>query len=131
MPTKKNRVMLSFNDKELQKLEKLASKNGQTKSRYVVNLMNQKGRPWVKFKETDIEKILQCLNCLSDIDNQVRGIATNINQYQHTINQFKAAGKTAEAAKMAAFQPPQWVEVPKIHKQLVETIKELTKYVSC
>lgn len=130
MATKKKRIAISFDDKQLQQLMKLTAELHKSKTEVVVDLLNKKGRPTIKYREVDTEKINACLVELQNIDNQLRGIANNINQYQHTINQYTAAGKVDAAAKMAAFQPLQWSKIPEIHDLLQKTIKELTKDVN-
>lgn len=129
MATSKKRITVSLGDKEVAKLLKLTTEWQQSKSEIVARLLNRKGRPYVRYREIDIEKIEQCMAELQKINNQISGMANNYNQYMHTINQLKAQGKMDQAAQFAAQVPLGVVRLDATLDELTNTMRGLTRHV--
>lgn len=137
MSTTKNRIMISLNDNDLTKLENKAKEKHTTKSEIVADFLSRKQykkenreRHKKVYRELDSKKINECLKQLQKINNNLSGLANNLNQYQHQINLAMLHNyfdvQTAQQLKSSYDLMLQ----AKLQKEIGKTVKDLTKYVS-
>ena len=75
-------VSTRYSDEEYKMLQKKIKESGQTKQAYIINATLNGKVPTAN----DVKEMKELSKLLSDIDKQLRGIGTNINQMAHVAN---------------------------------------------
>ena len=75
-------INIRFSEKEYTELKKLVLQSGQTLQKYIIDAV-------LRGRITSAEEVAEMINrnkILADIDRQLRGMGTNLNQMAHVAN---------------------------------------------
>ena len=82
MRNRSNCVSIRYSDEEYKMLQERIKESGQTKSAYIINAtLNGKVS-----SADDVQEMKEQSKMLLDIDKQLRGMGTNLNQMAHVAN---------------------------------------------
>lgn len=82
MRNRSNCVSIRYSDEEYKMLQERIKESGQTKSAYIINAtLNGKVS-----SADDVQEMKEQSKLLLDIDKQLRGMGTNLNQMAHVAN---------------------------------------------
>lgn len=82
MRNRSNGVSIRYSDEEYKVLQERIKESGQTKSAYIINAtLNGKVS-----SADDVQEMKEQSKLLLDIDKQLRGMGTNLNQMAHVAN---------------------------------------------
>lgn len=82
MRNRSNCVSIRYSDEEYKVLQEKINESGQTKSAYIINAtLNGKVS-----SADDVQEMKEQSKLLLDIDKQLRGMGTNLNQMAHVAN---------------------------------------------
>ena len=82
MRNRSNCVSIGYSDEEYKVLQERIKESGQTKSAYIINAtLNGKVS-----SADDVQEMKEQSKLLLDIDKQLRGMGTNLNQMAHVAN---------------------------------------------
>lgn len=82
MRNRSNCVSIRYSDEEYKVLQEKIKESGQTKSAYIINVtLNGKVS-----SADDVQEMKEQSKLLLDIDKQLRGMGTNLNQMAHVAN---------------------------------------------
>lgn len=82
MRNRSNCVSIRYSDEEYKVLQEKINESGQTKSAYIINAtLNGKAS-----SADDVNEMKEQSKLLLDIDKQLRGMGTNLNQMAHVAN---------------------------------------------
>lgn len=82
MRNRSNCVSIRYSDEEYKVLQERIKESGQTKSAYIINA-TLKGKV---SSADDVQEMKEQSKLLLDIDKQLRGMGTNLNQMAHVAN---------------------------------------------
>lgn len=112
-------INIRFSEEEYTELKKLVLQSGQTLQKYIIDAV-------LKGRITSAEEVAEMINrnkILADIDRQLRGMGTNLNQMAHVAN---GQGKIPSADKLAQIAN----EVGKIKSEVDEQWQFLRQSIS-
>ena len=112
-------INIRFSEKEYTELKKLVLQSGQTLQKYIIDAV-------LRGRITSAEEVAEMINrnkILADIDRQLRGMGTNLNQMAHVAN---GQGKIPSADKLAQIAN----EVGKIKSEVDEQWQFLRQSIS-